>query len=131
MVEPALHRFVRELHVRAGKPSSRTIAAAINKNCTRPVSHSAVNKFVQGKNVPNLGLVLNIVDAISGGDPEVNRRAEEMWVAAHGVGPKEEEKSAITLLQEEVCELRRLLEGYLDHVTFHKSYDDDGCRYCS
>jgi hypothetical protein len=64
-------RALKELHLQAGKPSSRSIATAIGG-----MSHTTVNAALRGTKVPSWPVVAKLVEYF-GGDIEVFR---QLWV---------------------------------------------------
>jgi len=74
---------LRELHLRAGEPSSRTIATRIGQT-----SHTTVNLALRGPRVPSWPVVAKVVEALDG-DVEAIR---PLWIDAQ----EREEPSAQT-----------------------------------
>lgn len=89
--EPAEHCrdlvvALRELHLRAGEPSTRSISKATGKQ----ISHETVNQTLKGSVLPHWTTVEFIVKALEG-DVETFR---ELWISARramgeGSGPGE------------------------------------------
>ncbi|RUL90860.1 toll/interleukin-1 receptor domain-containing protein [Verrucosispora sp. FIM060022] len=67
----ALFTALRELHVRAGEPSSRTIASAIGGT-----SHTTINLALKGPKVPSWPILAKLVEYL-GGDSD---RFQELWI---------------------------------------------------
>jgi trehalose 6-phosphate synthase len=80
---------LRELHLRAGEPSTRRIADGIGKL----VSHTTVHGMLRSTKLPRLEHLLPVVTWL-GGDPE---RFRELWLAARRGG-----KNALTASVEPV-----------------------------
>lgn len=64
---------LRELHLRAGEPSTRVIA-----RCTHALSHDTVHRILTGPGLPRWGPLELIVEALDG-DVEAFRL---LWIAA-------------------------------------------------
>ncbi|MEV6527754.1 GPP34 family phosphoprotein [Longispora sp. NPDC051575] len=71
----ALFAALRDLHLRAGEPSTRTIAAACGRGV---ISHNTVHKVLVGPRLPRLEQLLTVVAQLCG-DAQVFR---ELWIAA-------------------------------------------------
>jgi TIR domain len=71
--EHQFFRALRELHRRAGQPSSRSIASKIGA-----VSHTTVSSALRGPKVPTWPIVAKIVDALDGDLEEIR----ELWIEA-------------------------------------------------
>jgi hypothetical protein len=50
----------------AGRPSFRTIESRLRERNIAPVSHTTVDRYIKGENVPKLGALLEIVAALHG-----------------------------------------------------------------
>jgi hypothetical protein len=69
--ERALFKALRQIHRRAGEPSSRAIASAIGG-----MSHTTVNSLLKGTKIPSWPILAKVVEQLGGDLPEFQR----LWI---------------------------------------------------
>ncbi|MFF1608811.1 helix-turn-helix domain-containing protein [Amycolatopsis sp. NPDC058278] len=86
--EESLALTLRELHLLAGKPSSRKIAQAVGG-----VSHTTVSELLRGARVPAWDIVEKVCRFLSGNLEEVR----SLWVATQRISAKRDEENSSDL----------------------------------